>query len=54
MYTLYYCILELCDFFSFIFNLQGVTVKRLLYDSEDTLSFGLLNSVKTINDYRGC
>ena len=46
--------LEVCDrlFDFFFFYFAGVTLKRLPWVSEETLNFGLLDSVETVLDYR--
>ena len=48
---IWFCFMfQVCDLV-FILILQGVTVKRLSCESEDTLNFDLLNIVKTLMDY---
>lgn len=50
IYTVCHCMLEVCHFLFLI--LQGLTIKRLTLVSEETLSFGLLSSVKAERIWR--
>jgi hypothetical protein len=52
MCSLCHCVLEVLSM-PFYFDYCGLQIKQLPQISEETLNFGLLNTVETVIDYGG-